>query len=65
MSSSNDGITIPTLTGPNYLSWALKMHAYCYKRYILFLLTYLFFLLCTTPMECLTSKHSFYFPHCA
>ena len=28
MSSSNNSITIPTLTGPNYLSWAPKMHAY-------------------------------------
>ena len=28
MSSSNDSITITTLTGPNYLSWAPKMHAY-------------------------------------
>ena len=28
MSSSNDGISIPTLTRPNYLSWAPKMCAY-------------------------------------
>ena len=28
MSSSNDSITITTLTGPNYLSWASKMCAY-------------------------------------
>ena len=28
MFSSNDGISIPTLTGPNYLSWAPKMCAY-------------------------------------
>ena len=28
MSSSNDSITISTFTGPNYLSWAPKMHAY-------------------------------------
>ena len=26
MSSSNDSISIPTLTSPNYLSWAPKMH---------------------------------------
>ena len=28
MSSSNNGISIPTLTSLNYLSWASKMHAY-------------------------------------
>ena len=28
MSSSNDGLSVPTLTGPNYLSWASKMCAY-------------------------------------
>ena len=28
MSSSNDGISILTLTSPNYLSWAPKMHVY-------------------------------------
>ncbi|KAF8548218.1 hypothetical protein OG21DRAFT_1489571 [Imleria badia] len=28
MSSSNDGITIPKLSGPNYLSWAPQMKAY-------------------------------------
>ena len=28
MFSSNNGISIPTLTGPNYLSWAPKMCAY-------------------------------------
>ena len=28
MSFSNDGISVPTLSGSNYLSWALKMHAY-------------------------------------
>ena len=28
MSSSKDGLSVSTLTGPNYLSWALKMHTY-------------------------------------